>query len=48
MLTMEDIVRDGHPVLREVAKEVTIPPSKEDKKIFDQRLNMFKTVKILK
>ncbi|MFE8695355.1 peptide deformylase [Cytobacillus sp. FJAT-53684] len=30
MLTMEDIIRDGHPTLREVAKEVSLPPSNED------------------
>src|SRR5699024_7631665 len=27
MLTMEDIVRDGHPTLREKAKKVDVPPS---------------------
>ncbi|MBO9130332.1 peptide deformylase [Bacillus sp. 165] len=30
MLTMKDIIREGHPVLREVAKEVPLPPSEED------------------
>lgn len=30
MILMKDIVREGHPVLRQVAKEVTIPPSKEE------------------
>lgn len=33
MLTMEDIIRDGHPTLRETAEEVPMPPSDEDKKI---------------
>lgn len=33
MLTMEDIIRDGHPTLREVAAEVPMPPSDEDKQI---------------
>lgn len=33
MLTMDDIIRDGHPTLRKVASEVTLPPSEEDKKI---------------
>ncbi|UOE93005.1 peptide deformylase [Alkalihalobacillus sp. LMS39] len=33
MLTMKDIVREGHPVLREIAKEVTLPASNEDKEI---------------
>jgi peptide deformylase len=31
MITMEDIIRDGHPSLRMVAKEVTLPASDEDK-----------------
>lgn len=30
MLTMEDIIRDGHPTLRKVAKEVKLPPSEQD------------------
>ncbi|EOT38046.1 peptide deformylase [Enterococcus columbae] len=30
MLLMKDIVREGHPVLREVAKEVELPLSAED------------------
>ncbi|MBT2678401.1 peptide deformylase [Bacillus sp. ISL-35] len=33
MLTMDDIVRDGHPALRKVAEEVSMPPSQEDKEI---------------
>lgn len=33
MITMDDIIRDGHPSLRKVAKEVTLPPSNEDKQI---------------
>ncbi|MCL6571264.1 MAG: peptide deformylase [Bacillus sp. (in: Bacteria)] len=33
MLTMEDIIRDGHPTLRKVAANVTMPPSEEDKQI---------------
>ncbi|WP_428908799.1 peptide deformylase [Niallia sp. Krafla_26] len=36
MLTMDDIVRDGHPVLRKVASEVALPPSDEDKQILHQ------------
>jgi peptide deformylase len=31
MITMDDIVREGHPVLKEVAKEVDLPASVEDK-----------------
>jgi peptide deformylase len=33
MLTMEDIIRDGHPTLRKVAEDVLLPPSEEDKEI---------------
>ncbi|WP_147531809.1 peptide deformylase [Bacillus marasmi] len=33
MLTMDDIIRDGHPNLRKVADDVQLPPSDEDKKI---------------
>lgn len=36
MLTMDDIVRDGHPVLRKTASEVALPPSEEDKKVLHQ------------
>lgn len=38
MLTMEDIIREGNPTLRQVAKEVDLPLSKEDKKIGEQLL----------
>ncbi|MCJ7841685.1 peptide deformylase [Lederbergia sp. NSJ-179] len=30
MIRMKDIVREGHPVLREIAQEVEMPPSQED------------------
>ena len=30
MITMDDIIREGHPTLRAVAKEVPIPPTAED------------------
>lgn len=33
MLTMEDIIRDGHPGLRTIADDVQLPASEEDKKI---------------
>lgn len=36
MLTMDNIVRDGHPALRKVAEEVAMPPSKEDIKTLEQ------------
>lgn len=38
MITMKDIIRDGHPTLRKVAEEVTMPPSEEDKKILTSLL----------
>ena len=38
MITMNEIIRDGHPVLRKVAAKVTLPASKEDKKILNQLL----------
>ncbi|WP_243290867.1 peptide deformylase [Bacillus sp. FJAT-47783] len=31
MITMKDIIREGHPTLRQVAKEVPIPATDEDK-----------------
>ena len=33
MITMDDIIREGHPTLRQRAEEVQIPPSKEDQEI---------------
>jgi peptide deformylase len=36
MLTMNDIIRDGHPTLRKVAAEVSIPASEEDRKTLEQ------------
>ena len=38
MLTMNDIVRDGHPVLRKVAEEVSMPPSQEDKAVLESMI----------
>jgi len=35
MITMKDIIRDGHPTLRKVAEEVKIPLSDEDKEILN-------------
>ncbi|WP_102262043.1 peptide deformylase [Mesobacillus jeotgali] len=42
MLTMNDIVRDGHPVLREVAEEVPMPPSQEDKAVLESLIEYVK------
>ncbi|WP_066289645.1 peptide deformylase [Bacillus sp. FJAT-29937] len=38
MLTMRDIIRDGHPTLRKVAEEVPLPPTDEDKQILQSLL----------
>ncbi|WP_226665944.1 peptide deformylase [Metabacillus litoralis] len=38
MITMEDIIREGHPTLRKVAEEVTLPASKEDKETLGNML----------
>ncbi|MCM3214889.1 peptide deformylase [Niallia taxi] len=38
MITMKDIIRDGHPTLRKVAEEVSIPASKEDKQILESMM----------
>ncbi|MGG5253110.1 peptide deformylase [Neobacillus sp. SM06] len=42
MLTMEDIIRDGHPTLRQIAAEVPLPPSEEDKQILRSLLEYVK------
>jgi peptide deformylase len=42
MITMNDIIRDGHPTLRSVAKEVTLPPTEEDKQILLSLLDYVK------
>lgn len=38
MITMKDIVREGHPALRQVAKEVELPPSQQDLELLDKML----------
>lgn len=38
MLTMDDIVREGHPSLRQVADEVTLPPTKEEVSLLKEML----------
>jgi peptide deformylase len=38
MITMKDIIKEGHPTLRKVAKEVSIPPSKEEKEILQKMM----------
>jgi len=42
MLTMKEIVREGHPALREVAKEVDLPLSAENKQILSDMLQFVK------
>jgi peptide deformylase len=42
MLTMKDIIRDGHPTLRKVAEEVALPASDEDKQILHSLLEYVK------
>lgn len=42
MLTMNDIVRDGHPALRKKSVEVPLPPVKEDIKILNDMMTYLK------
>ncbi|MEK4174818.1 peptide deformylase [Aeribacillus sp. FSL k6-2211] len=42
MITMEDIIKEGHPTLRQVAKEVELPASEEEKKILAEMLQYLK------
>ncbi|PKR78479.1 peptide deformylase [Halalkalibacillus sediminis] len=42
MITMDDIVREGDPVLRENAEEVSLPPTDEDKHILGEMLQFIK------
>lgn len=39
---MKDIIRDGHPVLREKAEEVVLPPSKEDVQLLNDMITFVK------
>ncbi|GAA0613490.1 peptide deformylase [Virgibacillus siamensis] len=42
MITMKDIVREGHPSLREKANEIPVPPSEEDQKLLEEMLEFLK------
>ncbi|MDX8044876.1 peptide deformylase [Gracilibacillus sp. S3-1-1] len=42
MITMKDIVREGNPVLTEVAKEVELPPTAEEKETLEEMLQFIK------
>ncbi len=38
MLTMDDIIKDGHPALRTIAEPVVLPPSEEEKETLKKML----------
>lgn len=42
MITMENIIRDGHETLRKKADEVAIPVSKEDQETLNEMLEFLK------
>lgn len=42
MITMDDIIREGHPTLRTKAEEVTFPMSEDDKKLAADMLQFLK------
>ncbi|MDQ0217252.1 peptide deformylase [Peribacillus cavernae] len=42
MITMKDIIKEGHPALRQTAKEVPLPASEEDKEILSSLLEYVK------
>lgn len=42
MLLMKDIVRDGHPALRNKSIEVDLPPSEEDVYLLNQMMDFIK------
>jgi peptide deformylase len=42
MITMNDVIREGHPSLRKVAEEVAMPPSAEDKEILNSLIEYVK------
>ncbi|SFJ91638.1 peptide deformylase [Halobacillus dabanensis] len=42
MIKMDDIVREGHPALRKVTEEVSLPPSEEDKKTLEEMVQYLK------
>ncbi|AGT31372.1 peptide deformylase [Geobacillus genomosp. 3] len=43
MITMKDIIKEGHPTLRKIAEPVPLPPSEEDKRILQSLLDYVKT-----
>lgn len=42
MITMDDIIREGHPTLRKKAEEVTFPLSEEKKELAEKMLEFLK------
>lgn len=42
MITMDDVVREGHPSLRETANEIPVPPSDEDRLFLNDMLTFLK------
>ncbi|NMA90938.1 MAG: peptide deformylase [Amphibacillus sp.] len=42
MITMKDIVLEGHPVLTQVAQEVQLPPTEEDTELLKKMLQFLK------
>ncbi len=42
MITMQDIIREGHPTLRKIAEEVALPLSKEDLKTGEEMLTFLR------
>ncbi|WP_188205652.1 peptide deformylase [Alkalibacillus aidingensis] len=42
MITMKDIVREGHDVLRQKAEEVSLPPTSEEKEMLNDMLQFIK------
>lgn len=42
MITMDDIIREGHPTLRQVAEEVTLPLTTEERELGEAMLTFLK------
>lgn len=42
MITMDDIIREGNPILRQVAEEVSLPATEEEKQTLRQMLEFLK------
>lgn len=48
MLTMDDIIREGHPTLRARAEKIAFPLSDEDLKLAHDLMEFLKTAKTKK